>query len=57
MLLVTLQYANHFKYHILVARLNKNNDINIDIKTGAQAAITGVKIPFTPSELEKKDNT
>ncbi len=56
-LLVHLQYANQFKCHILVARLSKNNDINMDIKTGDHAAITGFKIPFTPSELEKKDKT
>ena len=56
-LLLTLKYANKFKYHILFARLIKNNDIDMDSKTGAHAAITGVKMPFTPRELENKDNT
>ena len=27
----------------------------IDVKTGVQAAMKGVKIPLTPNELEKKD--
>ena len=27
----------------------------IDIKTCDQGAMKGVKVPFTPSELEKKD--
>ena len=56
-LLVALKYAKQFKYHILFARLIKNNDIDMESNTGAHAAMTGVKMPFTPSELEKKDNT
>ena len=56
-LLVNLQYAKQLKYHISVARLSKSNDINMDIKTGDHAAITGVNMPLTPSELEKKDKT
>ena len=30
--------------------------IEIEINTGSHAAETGLKIPFTPKELEKNDN-
>ena len=43
------------KLYILLALLTSNNATVIDIKTGDQAAMKGVKVPFTPSELEKKD--
>ena len=42
---------------MLLAFLSKNKEKDIEIKTGAHAAMKGFKIPFTPSELEKKDNT
>ena len=41
--------------YILLARLISSNATIIDIKTGAQAATKGFKVPLTPSELEKKD--
>ena len=43
------------KIYILLALLINNSATVIDIKTGDQAAMKGVKVPFTPSELEKKD--
>ena len=49
-------YSNQ-EIYILLARLISNSAPEIDIKTGAQAATKGFKIPFTPRELEKKDKT
>ena len=43
------------KIYILLALLISNIATVIDIITGDQAAMKGVKVPFTPSELEKKD--
>ena len=49
------QIISKFKFYILLALLIKNNATEIDIKTGAQAAMKGFKTPLTPRELEKKD--
>ena len=43
------------KIYILLACLTSNNATVIDKKTGDHAAKKGLKIPFTPRELEKKD--
>ena len=43
------------KIYILLALLISKSATMIDIKTGVQAAMKGVKIPLTPNELEKKD--
>ena len=43
------------KIYILLALLISKSATMIDIKTGVQAAMKGVKIPLTPKELEKKD--
>ena len=43
------------RIYILLAFLISSIATVIDIKTGDQAAMKGVKVPFKPSELEKKD--
>ena len=48
---------NYLSYQILLAFLSKYIEKEIDRKTGDQAANMGLRIPFTPSELEKKDKT
>ena len=39
------------------ALLNKNNPPNIEIIIGPQADMKGIRIPFTPNELNKKEIT
>ena len=54
LLRISLTFSQ-LKIHILLAFLISSIATVIDIKTGDQAAIKGVKVPFTPNELEKKD--
>ena len=53
--LLLFDELSKLKIYILLALLISSSATVIDIKTGDQAAMKGVKVPLTPSELEKKD--